>query len=106
VVFVTGHAKPGDDGTLHWRDAGRHGTRRARPHAGDLHGRVDGARSHPGRAVDEALAASTPVAVIQHASLPTSATPSAPLWRQLARHLIEQNEQLGSPSVIVVGDVA
>jgi hypothetical protein len=46
VVFITGHAKPGDQGT-DWR-AGRHRPQRP-PDPGDLHGR-ERRRAHPARA--------------------------------------------------------
>ncbi len=98
VVFVTGHAKPGDDGT-DWRSLAA--TARDARLTLVIYMGVSGAQ----RIQDElltGLAASTPVAVIQHASLPTqrhAVTTLGQLHATIAR------EQLASPSVIVVGDV-
>ena len=98
VVFVTGHAKPGDEGT-DWRSLAA--TARDAKLTLVIYMGVSGAR----RIQDElltGLAASTPVAVIQHASLPTQRHAVTTL-SQL--HATIGREQLASPSVIVVGDV-
>ncbi len=98
VVFVTGHAKPGDSGT-NWR-ALAHTARQAKLTLVIYMG-VSGA----GRIEAEllhGLNADTPVAIIQNASLPSQ------------RHFVctldalEQTigaQAIASPSVIVVGDV-
>ena len=98
VVFVTGHAKPGDDGT-DWRALA------ATAHSAKLtlviYMGVSGAR----RIQDELLTglpADTPVAVVQNASLPTQRHVVTQLG-QLAETLVR--EQLASPAVMVVGDV-
>jgi len=98
VVFVTGHAKPGSTGT-DWRALA------ATCHSARLTLVVYMGVSGAARIQAELLTGlpgHTPVAVVQHASLPgqrhavcTLATLTATL----------QAEQLGSPSVIVVGDV-
>jgi uroporphyrin-III C-methyltransferase len=98
VIFVTGHAKPGDEGT-DWRALAA--TAFSAKLTLVIYMGVSGVR----RIQDELLAglpASTPVAVVQNASLGTQ------------RHAITQlgalqqtieREGLGSPSVIVVGNV-
>ncbi|MDB5850305.1 MAG: uroporphyrinogen-III C-methyltransferase [Rhodoferax sp.] len=98
VVFVTGHAKPGDDGT-DWRALA------ATAHSAKLtlviYMGVSGAR----RIQDELLTglpAGTPVAVVQNASLATQRHVVTSL-ADLADTL--QREQLASPAVMVVGDV-
>lgn len=98
VVFVTGHAKPGDDGT-DWSGIAN------MAHTAKLtlviymgvssatkieHGLLQG------------LPADTPVAIIQHASLPQQRHAVASLGT-LCATLSEH--RLGSPSIIVVGDV-
>jgi uroporphyrin-III C-methyltransferase len=98
VVFVTGHAKPGDEGT-DWRPLAA--TARDAKLTLVIYMGVSGAR----RIQDElltGLAASTPVAVIQHASLPTQRHAVTTLGQL---HATIEREQLASPSVIVVGDV-
>ncbi len=98
VVFVTGHAKPRSDG-IDWKAlaATAHNARLTlvvymgvsgveRIQADLLHG----------------LPASTPVAVIQNASLPSQRHAITTLGRLAAT---VRREQLASPSVIVVGDV-
>lgn len=98
VVFVTGHAKPGDEGT-DWRALAA--TARDAKLTLVIYMGVSGAQ----RIQDELLTgldAATPVAVVQHASLPTqrhAVTTLGQLHATIAR------EQLASPSVIVVGDV-
>ncbi len=98
VVFVTGHAKPGDEGT-DWRSLAA--TARDAKLTLVIYMGVSGAR----RIQDElltGLAASTPVAVIQHASLPTQRHAVTTLGQL---HATIEREQLASPSVIIVGDV-
>jgi uroporphyrin-III C-methyltransferase len=98
VVFVTGHAKPGDEGT-DWRSLAA--TARDAKLTLVIYMGVSGAR----RIQDElltGLAAGTPVAVIQHASLPTQRHAVTTLGQL---HATIDREQLASPSVIVVGDV-
>jgi uroporphyrin-III C-methyltransferase len=98
VVFVTGHAKPGDDGT-DWRALA------ATAHSAKLtlviYMGVSGAR----RIQDELLTglpADTPVAVVQNASLATQRHVVTQLG-DLAEMLVR--EKLASPAVMVVGDV-
>ncbi len=98
VVFVTGHAKPGDSGT-DWKALA------ATAHSARLTLVIYMGVSGVGRIQAELLTglpAHTPVAVIQNASLPTQ------------RHIVTtlgtlqtgiEGEHMGSPSVIVVGDV-
>jgi uroporphyrin-III C-methyltransferase len=98
VVFVTGHAKPGDAGT-DWQALA------ATAHSARLTLVIYMGVSGAGRIQNELLTglpAATPVAVIQNASLPTQ------------RHIITTlgaladaiNEGgMASPSIIVVGDV-
>ncbi len=98
VVFVTGHAKPGDTGT-DWRALA------ATAHQARLTLVIYMGVSGAGHIQDEllfGLPGDTPVAIIQNASLPhqRQATCSlAELQATIAR------EGLASPSVIVVGDV-
>ena len=98
VVFVTGHAKPGDRGT-DWVALG-HTAHQARltlviymgvKRAGQIQ-----------QQLLQGLPADTPVAIVQHVSLPQQrqvVTRLDALSQTLLTH------QLGSPSVIVVGDV-
>ena len=98
VVFVTGHAKPGDSGT-DWRALA------ATAHSARLTLVIYMGVSGAGRIQDELLTglpASTPVAVIQNASLPTQRHIATTLAR-LSSDLKQSG--LASPSVIVVGDV-
>ncbi len=98
VVFVTGHAKPGDEGT-DWR-ALAHTAFKAKLTLVIYMG-VSGAS----RIQDELLTglpASTPVAVIQNATLASQRHITTTLG-QLATAIAES--RLASPSVIVVGDV-
>ena len=98
VVFVTGHARPGARGT-DWRALAA--TARDAKLTLVIYMGVSGAA----RIQEElltALPASTPVAVVQHASLAderSAVTTLGELDATIAR------EQLASPSVIVVGDV-
>ncbi len=98
VVFVTGHAKPGDCGT-DWRKLA------ATAHSARLtlviYMGISGA-THIQNELLHGLPGSTPVAVIQNASLPEQRHALTQLCRLQAT--IEQ-QQLQSPSVIVVGDV-
>lgn len=98
VVFVTGHAKPGDTGT-DWQALA------ATAHSARLtlviYMGVSGAR-HIQNELLTGLPAQTPVAVIQNASLPTQRHAIGTLGEL---HATIEREQLMSPSVIVVGDV-
>lgn len=98
VVFITGHAKPGDSGT-DWRALA------ATAHSARLtlviYMGVSGA-GHIQQELLSGLPACTPVAVIQNASLPTQrhiATTLGALAEQI------KTSGIASPSVIVVGDV-
>ncbi|MFZ3139213.1 uroporphyrinogen-III C-methyltransferase [Polaromonas sp.] len=98
VVFVTGHAKPGDTGT-DWRALA------ATAHSARLTLVIYMGVSGAERIQDELLSglpAATPVAVIQNASLPAQRHIRTTLGRLATDiHL----SGLASPSVIVVGDV-
>lgn len=98
VVFITGHAKPGDSGT-DWRalSATAHSARLTLV----IYMGVSGAE-HIQHELLTGLPADTPVAVIQNASLPTQRHIATTLAR-LSSDL--QQSGLASPSVIVVGDV-
>jgi uroporphyrin-III C-methyltransferase len=98
VVFVTGHAKPGDAGT-DWRALADTAYKAKLTLV--IYMGVSGA----GRIQSELLTglpATTPVAVIQNASLPTQRHITTTLG-QLADAIVASG--LASPSVIVVGDV-
>lgn len=98
VVFVTGHAKPGDAGT-DW-PALAAAAQRARLTLVIYMGVSGAAQIEQG--LLEGLPADTPLAVIQHATLPQqrhAVSTLGDLRGCLAR------EGLGSPAVIVVGDV-
>jgi len=98
VVFVTGHAKPGDTGT-DWA-ALSHTAHQAKltlviyMGVSSLHTIQNG--------LLQGLPASTPVAIVQHASLPQQREAMTTLG-QLAATMTR--EGLQSPSIIVVGDV-
>jgi len=98
VVFVTGHAKPGDEGT-DWKALA------ATAHSARLtlviYMGVSGAQRIQG-ALLSGLPAHTPVAVIQSASLASQRHAVTTLGDL---HAMIEREQLASPSVIVVGDV-
>ena len=98
VVFITGHAKPGSSGP-DWR------TLAATCHSARLtlviYMGVSGA-AHIQAELLTGLPAHTPVAVVQHASLPAQRHAVCELQHL---HATLQREHLGSPSVIVVGDV-
>ena len=98
VVFVTGHAKPGDEGT-DWRALA------ATAHSAKLtlviYMGVSGVQRIQAELLT-GLPASTPVAVVQNATLASQ--------RQVLTRLGElgetvAREQLGSPSIMIVGDV-
>lgn len=98
VVFVTGHAKPGDDGT-DW------GALAAAACQAKLTLVIYMGMSSAERIQHEllqGLPAHTPVAIIQSATLPQQRQAISTL-DQL--HATIQREGLASPSVIVVGDV-
>jgi uroporphyrin-III C-methyltransferase len=98
VVFITGHAKPGDAGT-DWRQLAA--TAREAKLTLVIYMGV-GSAAHIQQELLAGLPAATPVAIIEHASLPQQRHAVATL-DQLAATI--QNEGLGSPSIIVVGDV-
>lgn len=98
VVFVTGHAKPGDTGT-DWQQLAA--TARDAKLTLVIYMGVSSAAQIQADLLT-GLPASTPLAIIQHASLPQqrhAITTLGALAATIAR------EQLGSPAVIVVGDV-
>ena len=98
VVFVTGHAKPGDTGT-DWKALA------ATAHSARLTLVIYMGVSGSERIQDELLSglpAATPVAVIQSASLPTQRHITTTLGA-LAGAIREAG--MASPAVIVVGDV-
>ena len=98
VVFVTGHAKPGDAGT-DWA-ALAHTTRQARLTLVIYMGIRGAAAIQEG--LLQGLPASTPAAIVENASLPAQRYAVCTLG---SLHATLQAEQLGSPSVLVVGDV-
>jgi uroporphyrin-III C-methyltransferase len=98
VMLVTGHAKPGDAGP-DWALLART-AHQARLTLVIYMGVSSAARIEAG--LLEGLPPDTPLAVIQHVSLPTQRHAVARL-SQLQATLTR--EGLGSPSVIVVGDV-
>jgi uroporphyrin-III C-methyltransferase len=98
VVFVTGHAKPGDPGT-DWEALARC-AHQARLTLVIYMGVSSATRIQEG--LLKGLPSDTPVAIIQHASLPQQRHALGKL-DNLVQTL--QAHDLGSPSVIVVGDV-
>ncbi|GKT26314.1 uroporphyrinogen-III C-methyltransferase [Acidovorax sp. SUPP3334] len=98
VVFVTGHAKPGDSGT-DWRQLAA--TARTARLTLVIYMGVSSA-AHIQQELLTGLPASTPVVVIQHVSLPQQRHAVTTLGEL---HATIEREQLASPSVIVVGDV-
>jgi uroporphyrin-III C-methyltransferase len=98
VVFVTGHAKPGDSG-CDWV-ALAHTARQAKLTLVIYMG-VRGAAGIQS-ALLQGLPGDTPAAIIQNASLPNQRHAIATLD---TLHATLHGERLGSPSVIVVGDV-
>lgn len=98
VLFMTGHAKPGDSGP-DWRQIA------ATAHAAKLTLVIYMGVSSVERISDElmsGLPGSTPVAIIQHASLPHQRH-ALTFLKDLPQCIAD--EKLGSPSIIVVGDV-
>jgi uroporphyrin-III C-methyltransferase len=98
VVFITGHAKPGDAGT-DWRQLAT--TARDARLTLVIYMGVSGAAPIEQELLT-GLPAETPVAIIQHASLPEQRHAVTTLGRL---HATITREGLASPSVIVVGDV-
>ncbi len=98
VVFVTGHARPGDAGT-DWRQLAA--TARDAKLTLVIYMGVSGAATIEQELLT-GLPAATPVAIIQHASLPQQRHAVTTLG---ALHATIAREGLSSPSVIVVGDV-
>lgn len=98
VVFVTGHAKPGDAGT-DWRQLAA--TARDARLTLVIYMGVSGAATIEQELLT-GLPAATPVAIIQHASLPQQRHAVSTLGEL---HATIAREGLASPSVIVVGDV-
>ena len=98
VVFVTGHAQPGAQGT-DWV-ALAHTARDARLTLVIYMGVSQAAHIQHG--LLSGLPASTPVAIVQNTSLPHQRHAVTTLGN--LQHTIHQ-EQLGSPAVMVVGDV-
>jgi len=98
VVFVTGHAKPGDGGA-DWRTLATtaHSTRLTLV----IYMGVSGA-AHIQAELLQGLPADTPVAIVQHATLPQQRHAVATL-ATLHDTIVQQG--LASPSIIVVGDV-
>lgn len=98
VVFITGHAKPGDSGT-NWRQLAA--TARDAKLTLVIYMGISGA-ARIQQELLQGLPPETPVAIVQNASLPTQRHATTTL-AGLQHTLVEQ--QLQSPSVIVVGDV-
>ena len=98
VVFVTGHAKPGDSGT-DWQALAAT-ARDAKLTLVIYMGVSSAARIQADLLTG--LPASTPLAIVQHASLPQQRHAVCTLGELTATL---HSEGLGSPSVIVVGDV-
>jgi uroporphyrin-III C-methyltransferase len=98
VVFVTGHAKPGDSGT-DWKALAA--TARQAKLTLVIYMGVSSA-GHIEQELLSGLPAHTPLAIIQHASLPHQRHAIATLG-ELCTTLAR--EQMGSPAVIVIGDV-
>ena len=98
VVFVTGHAKPGDTGT-DWPLLA------ATAHQAKLTLVIYmgvSSLEHICQGLLQGLPTDTPVAVVQHASLPTQREALTTLGALAAT---VQDQGLQSPSIIVVGDV-
>jgi uroporphyrin-III C-methyltransferase len=98
VVFVTGHAKPGDTGT-DWQQLAA--TARDAKLTLVIYMGVSSATQIQADLLT-GLPASTPLAIVQHASLPQQRHAVCTLGTLTATLA---SEGLGSPSVIVVGDV-
>ena len=99
VVFITGHAKPGDVGT-DWLALAQ--TAQAAKLTLVIYMGVSGAEHISAQLQAGGLPAHTPAAIIQHASLPQQRHAITTL-AELAQTLHRDN--LGSPSVLVIGDV-
>ena len=98
VVFVTGHVRPGDQGT-DWKALAA--TARSARLTVVIYMGVGSARTIQD-ALLSGLPAATPVAIIQNATLPSQRhvlTTLADLAASIER------ENMGSPSILVVGDV-
>ena len=98
VVFVTGHARPGDQGT-DWKALAA--TARSARLTLVIYMGVSSARTIQD-ALLSGLPAATPAAIIQNATLPSQRhvlTTLADLAASIER------ENMGSPSILVVGDV-
>ena len=98
VIFVTGHAKPGDSGT-DWRALAA--TARSAKLTLVIYMGVASAR-HIQAELLTGLPADMPAAVIQHASLPTQRQVVTTLG---ALHTAIEAAGLASPAIIIVGDV-
>ena len=98
VVFVTGHAKPGDSGT-DWAQLAA--TARQAKLTLVIYMGVS-SLDHISQGLLQGLAGHTPVAVVQHASLPHQRQALTTLGALL--HTVH-HEGLQSPCIIVVGDV-
>ena len=98
VLFITGHAKPGDAGP-DWRQLAA--TARDARLTLVIYMGVSGAAQIE-QGLLAGLPAETPVAIIQHASLPRQRHAVTTLGQL---HATVESQQLASPSVIVVGDV-
>lgn len=98
VLFVTGHAKPGDAG-VDWAALAH--TARANRLTLVVYMGIGGAVLIE-QGLLQGLPAHTPLAIIEHASLPQQRHAVSTLGELTATLL---REGLGSPSVIVVGDV-
>ena len=98
VVFVTGHAQPGDAGT-HWPQLAK--TAHEAKLTLVIYMGVS-SLSHICHGLLQGLPANTPVAVVQHASLPHQRQALTTLGE--LQHTME-SEGLQSPSIIVVGHV-
>ncbi|MEY2954165.1 MAG: hypothetical protein RLZZ401_2252 [Pseudomonadota bacterium] len=98
VVFVTGHAQPGDRGT-DWRALAA--TARDARLTLVIYMGVSGIEHIQSELLTQ-LGANTPVAIVQSASLPTQRHAISTLG---ALHQTVQAEGLASPCVIVVGNV-
>ena len=99
VIFITGHAKPGDAGT-DWRQLAA--TARDAKLTLVIYMGVSGAATIEQELLTGGLPADTPTAIIQHASLPHQRHAVTTLGRL---HATIERDGLASPSVIVVGDV-
>jgi uroporphyrin-III C-methyltransferase len=98
VVFVTGHAKPGDSGT----DWAQLATTACQAKLTLVIYMGVSSLDHISQGLLQGLPAHTPVAVVQHASLPKQREALTTLG-ELVNTV--QRDQLQSPSIIVVGDV-